>query len=66
MDAPSLVTSKERRAIAEEIAAKYQTFASKVSVSFYKDRIVVIVYTDETLEIPSPGKYTIVMKRENS
>lgn len=66
MDVPSLVTAKERQAIAEEIASKYLTFAVRVSVSFYKDKIVIIVYTDETLEIPSPEKHTIIVKRENS
>ena len=65
MDAPSLVTAKERQTIAEEIASKYLTFAKVVAVSFYETRIVIIVYPDETLKFHSAGKHTIVIKRED-
>ncbi len=65
MEAPSLITVKERQAIAKEIASKYFVFAAKVSVSFYKERIVIIVYTDETLELPSSRVQTVVIKRED-
>lgn len=65
MEAPSLVTHKERQAIAEEIASKYLTFASKVSVSFHKNRIIVIIYPDEILELTSPGAYSVLVERED-
>ena len=64
MDAPSLVTHKERQAIAEEIASKYLTFAAKISVSFSKGGILIEVFPDEILEIPH-GRHTIVIKRED-
>jgi hypothetical protein len=64
MDAPSLVTYQERQTIAREIASKYHTFAAKVSVTFYKEKICVIVYPDEMLKLPSPESFTVFVERE--
>lgn len=65
MEAPSLVTAKERQAIAEEIASKFLIFAAKVSVSFHLESIVIRIYPDEKLYLPPPGVHVVVVKRED-
>lgn len=64
MDAPSLITHKERYAIAKEIASKYYSFASVVSITFSKRMIHIVISADKEFKVPA-GSYTIVMELED-
>jgi len=64
MEAPSLVTVEERQAIAKEIASKYLSFATSVTVAFYKDVLVIKVYPDKYFSLPS-GHDFITIERDS-
>ena len=64
MDAPSVVTPEERRAIAKEIALKYVAFAATIHVAFSKRGILIEVLPDKELNTP-PGVHKVIVHRED-
>jgi len=65
METPSLMTDKERQAIAKEIASKYHSFASTIEVAFSKHSIRVIILADEELKLPETGTYFYTIEKED-